>query len=250
MSARVPPCRYGKSCTRQDCHFGHGKEANFVRYCKANRDAWVAFVEAQGLKHTGLDPVLHDEATRRQFWRKDAQLAAPVQLKVPALQRHAPFTVSHSPRECGTVPHVVPLAHGGPRGRRPCRFGMGCHRLECYYVHPKDHDPEVAAKAASQEFVLTIRADTNENPADEDMAYCRKHRRAWITFVHAEFSNGKPPQHDPMLHEEHTRRQLGLGPIVALFLLGLSPIVAWIVAWIVARIVASPQLCDMKVKTL
>ena len=40
--------------------------------------------------------------------------------------------------------------------------------------------------------------------------------------------------------------RLGFGRIVALFLLGLSPIVAWIVAWIVAF----PQLCDMKVKTL
>jgi hypothetical protein len=40
----------------------------------------------------------------------------------------------------------------------------------------------------------------------------------------------------------HEAPPVGLGPIVALFLLGLSPIVA--------LIVASPQLCDMEVKTL
>jgi len=48
------------------------------------------------------------------------------------------------------------------------------------------------------------------------------------------------------VYTQVSRVGIGLGPIVALFLLGLSPIVAWIVAWIVA----SPQLCDMKVKTL
>jgi hypothetical protein len=173
--------------------------ANIVCFCKANRDAWVAFVEAQGLKQTGLDPVRHDEATRRQFWGKHAELAA-VPLKPAQLQ--APFT----------------LAAVGVRdvheGRGPCRFGVGCHRPDCYYVHPKDHDKEVATNKAAgpeikQEFVVTIRATqshTDENPADEDMTYCKKHRRAWITFVHAEFPNVKLP-HDPMLHEEGTRRQ-------------------------------------------
>jgi hypothetical protein len=41
-------------------------------------------------------------------------------------------------------------------------------------------------------------------------------------------------------------RRVGLGRIVALFLLGLSPIVAWIIAWVVAF----PRLYDMEVKTL
>ena len=43
-----------------------------------------------------------------------------------------------------------------------------------------------------------------------------------------------------------TAPRIGFGRIVALFLLGLSPIVAWIVAWIVTF----ARLCDMKVKTL